>query len=199
MDQKKIIAIVSILFTLTFTRLEAAVITPVDMTGLRSFDGGANVLLLTFDAVKLVTEDRTIVHFDISGLSGTFSNTVLDIPINNIDPGLPGGIFEVYAFAGDGTVSIEEWSFGTLFQTFTGIAGGEQTLSTNITSLLQTAVDNGDTYLSLNFRGGNNDRYWLSDIFSLPEPSINTVPLPPALWLFGFGLSLFCGMRRKVQ
>lgn len=62
MNPKNIIAIATILFFSATMEIEAATITPTDMTGLRSFDGGANVLLLGFDAVKLGTEDRTVAH-----------------------------------------------------------------------------------------------------------------------------------------
>jgi len=84
----------------------AATIAPADTTGLRSFNGGVNVLLLGFTAVKDVLpsgqEDRTVAHFDLGVLSGTIPTTTLEIPVYGIDPGDPTGIFEVYAFAGDG-------------------------------------------------------------------------------------------------
>ena len=152
----------------------ATMIAPMDMTGLRSSDGGANVFLLTFSAVKIGTEDRTVAHFDISGFSGILPRTILNIPVSRLtDPGL--GKFAVYAFQGDGKVSTDEWNAGSLVDTFTDIPVGAQTLSKDITALLQKAIDQGHTYLSFSFRGVEiNDRYFLSDIVGLPDPSISS-------------------------
>jgi len=201
MNFKNIFSFTIIFCSLISTAATASIITPTDMTGLRSFDGGANVLLLSFDAVKSGTEDRTIAHFDISSLTYMPQSSIFDIPIDNIDPGLPGGIFEVYAFAGDGVVSIDEWNAGSLIHTFYGIEGGYSTLSFDITTLLQNAYTNGDTYLSFNFRAGDGtDRFWLSDVVGIAEPTItSTVPVPAAFWLFVTGLSLFYGFFRKNQ
>ncbi|MDT4289654.1 hypothetical protein RO575_08790 [Methylomonas sp. MO1] len=195
MNPKNIIAIATILFFSATMKIEAATITPTDMTGLRSFDGGANVLLLGFDAVKLGTEDRTLVHFDISGLTGILPSSSLSIPIESLDP--EPGIFKIYSFAGDGVVSTDEWNMGTLFHVFTDVYGGFLSIDTSI--LLQTAVDNGESYLSFSFRGGNSVRYWLSDIVGLPEPSITIVPLPGAFWLFYTCLGLVYGFQRKTS
>ncbi len=144
---------------------DAEIFTPANMTGLRSFDDGRNVFLLGFDAVKTGTEDRTVAHFDIGGLSGVLPSSLLSIPIRRFfDPGLPGGIFEVYSFSGDGVVSTDEWNVGSLIHTFTDIPAGVQLLSMDITELLQTAVDNGNSYLSFSFRGVlYTDRYDFQD------------------------------------
>lgn len=139
---------------------KATIIDATDITGLRSFNGGADVFLLAFLQVKSGTEDRVVGHYDIGGLSGTVPTTTFDIPIANIDAGPPDGIFEVYNFAGDGMVSTDEWDAGTLFHTFTGIQGGIQTLSVDVTSLLQAAVDAGNPFLSFSLRAGiGTDRY----------------------------------------
>ncbi len=152
---------------------------PTDFTGLRSSDGGSNVLLLVFSAVNPVNEDRTIAHYDITGLSGVQPTTTLYIPVLNQDSGFAGGIIEVYSFAGDGVVSTDEWAVGTLFHTFSNIDGARLTLSVDITSLLQSAVDSGDNYLSFNFRAGaGTDRFFLGSSFSLDDPTISSPPPP---------------------
>ena len=154
----------------------ATIIDAADITGLRSFNDGVGVTLLTFLAVKSGTEDRVVGHYDIGGLSGTVPTTTFDIPIANIDDGPPEGIFEVYNFAGDGVVSTDEWNAGTLFHTFTGIQGGIQTLSVDVTSLLQAAVDAGDPFLSFSLRAGiGTDRYNMGaivGIVGLPDPAL---------------------------
>lgn len=185
-------------FTLTPTD---STLTPTQMTGLRSFDMGANVLILYFDAVKSGTEDRTIAHFDISPLSGTTPiDAILNIPIENIDPEPPGGTFEVYSFGGDGIVSTDEWNSGTMFHTFTGVAGNFQTLSVNVTSLLQEALDNNEAFLSFNFRGGSGtDRYWLSEIANLPDPTLSVQSVPEPLTLLSSGVALGLGVLLKRE
>jgi hypothetical protein len=175
----KSVAVAAILLFSAATEIEASTqitITPTDMTGLRSL---GSLFVLSFEAVKKVgnLEDRTVAHFYVGGLPEALPNASLSIPVDNIDPGTPGGIFEVYSFVGDGMVSTDEWDAGTLFHAFAGLPGERLTLSVDITELLQSAIENGDSYLSFNFRAGNSDRYWLSDIVGLPEPSI-TIVLP---------------------
>jgi len=143
---------------------------PLDsVTGLRSTDGGATVLLLTFSAVKK-TEDRTIAHFDISSLSGTNLNATLVIPIQNIDPDDPTGTFDVYSFQGDGAVSIDEWNSGTLIHHLTGISGSKQTLKCDVSTPLNNAITSNANHLSFNFRhGGADDRYNLGSLGGVPN------------------------------
>ncbi len=176
-----------------------------DTAGLRSFNNGANVLLLGFTAVKPVLasgqEDRTIAHFNSGALSGTVPATFLNIPVANIDSGDPTGIFDVYSFAGDGIVSTDEWALGTLFHSFTGLEGGVQTLSVDITNLLQDAVNNSDPFLSFNFRS-RQDRYNLS-IAGLDDATIEaadaSIPEPSSVLLLGAGLTgLLIRRKRKT-
>ncbi|MCC5611878.1 hypothetical protein LC612_35390 [Nostoc sp. CHAB 5834] len=160
---------------------KAFTITATDITGLRKFQS-SEALLLSFDAVKNASnfEDRTIAHFAIKQLSKTTPfKTILDIPVDNFDEGLPFGTFEIYYFAGDGKVSTDEWNAGTLFQTLTGIDGDKATLSVDVTSLLQNALDNNNDFLSFNFRAGSGtDRYFLSDSVGLPEPTLSLTSQP---------------------
>ncbi len=140
-----------------------------DATGLRSVNSGGSVILLTFMAVKGQLEDRTILHYDISSLAGTEAVTLV-VPISNMDPGLPGGIFEVHAFSGDGTVSIDEWDSGSLIHTFTDLPGGTQTLELDVSAEVAAASN----YISFNLRAGTGlDRYWLGSIMSLDNPVLS--------------------------
>lgn len=154
---------------------------PTDMTGLRSFDNGANVLLLTFDAVKTSTGDRTIAHYELESLTNeTISTATLTIPLLNLDPGGRLGTFEVYSFNGDGVVSTDEWASGTLIQVFDSVEERLPVLSLDVTSYIQDALSDNFEFLSFNFRADlGTDRYFLSDIVRLPEPAITLETLEP--------------------
>jgi hypothetical protein len=198
MSLKTILAAI-ILVWAALTDLHASVITPTDVTGLRSFDRGGNVLLLGFSAVKLGTEDRTVAHFDISKFPFLHSN--LTIPLQNIDPGGPDGILEVYSFFGDGEVSTDEWSVGTFLTSFGGLTDEFQTVSVDIFDLLKTARTGHNQYLSFSLRAGNSDRYWLVDEVGWPQISIistsPSVPEPGTVFLLGVGVFTVALWRKR--
>ena len=158
-----------------------------DSTGLRSFDSGATVIELTFERAFGGTEDRTITHFDISGLSGTVTNASLDLSVYSLDP---GGVLELYSFDGDGTVSVDEWDLGSLIHSFTSISQYTyQDLSLDITSLLQDYIDAGSDYLSFNFRGPGS-RIDLGDSGAGTAPTVINYELASVPEPFTLGLLL---------
>jgi len=207
------------LFLSSTTFASAAVLNPDEMRGLRNGPvTGGSTLLLHFSAVKLGTEDRTIAHFDISGIGsvasaslnigiGSVASASLNIGIGNIDPNAPDGTLDVYSFAGDGVVSVDEWTAGGLINTFTGLGSNLETLTLDITSLLTGAAAAGDNYLSFNFRTTSDDRYWLNHTIGGVTNSVigegptylpvSEVPVPAAVWLFGTALIGFVGLSRK--
>jgi hypothetical protein len=180
-------------------------VNPRQMTGLRSFSGTTSgAFLLSFNAVKRGTEDRTVAHFGLAGLRNIQSAT-LNIDVDDIDPGAPYGQFDVYSFAGDGVVSVDEWNAGTLFHSFKNVNGGHLLLSVDATSILQNAVTRGDNFLSFSFRDGNgNDRYWLrapNDPCDIADPDaaymMVTVPEPLTLALLALGATILPRRRNR--
>ncbi len=92
-------------FILSLAQLQALALDPAEMRGLRFI--GASQLILDFSAVKGGTEDRTIAHFDLSGLSGPVTGATLNLSMQNQDAMLPSTL-DLYSFAGDGAVSLDE-------------------------------------------------------------------------------------------
>jgi hypothetical protein len=150
---------------------------PSDAAGLRSFDGGANVIVLTFMAVK-ATEDRTVLHYPTDAFPSSPSAATLVVPLlvnAGLDPSL-----RVYVFAGDGVVSEDEWDAGTFFATIDLPATpGVHTVTLDVTTALADALAAGDPFLSFSFRFGGDANLFLGDTvgniadFSpLPDPTI---------------------------
>ena len=168
-------------FALVLGGCDSLPVAPADITGLRSFDGGATVLVLTFPAVKVIPssgmEDRTVAHFDVSFFPREVPPLTLEIPVSNMDPGDPAGDFEVYVFAGDGVVSVDEWDEGPLVHTFEDLEGGLQVLSFDVTDLVQTAVDRGLPFVSFSFRA-LEDRFGLGAGSSVPGETALVVHAP---------------------
>src|SRR5215470_16984091 len=80
---------------LSATAVRALTIEPTDMTGLRNDFGSQTVELLTFSAVHMSKpefEDRTILHFDIAGLTTVAPGSTLNIPIDDFSGGPPPGV-----------------------------------------------------------------------------------------------------------
>ena len=153
-------------------------VAPVDITGLRSFDGGATVIELGFPAVKppilSSMEDRTVAHFDATIFSGKVPPITLMIPVRNMDAPDLAGDFEIYLFAGDGDVSTDEWNAGRLIHTFEDLPGGDQFLELDVTDLFQTAVDRGYPFVSFGFRA-IDDRFGLGRNFGAPGETVLVV------------------------
>ena len=84
----------------------ALVINPTDARGIRDFpDDAVGPFLLDFLAFKSGTEDRTVLEFNVSSLSGIVPTTTLDLPLANFDAGGPTGGVDVFTFFGNGTVT----------------------------------------------------------------------------------------------
>ena len=141
-----------------------------DARGIR--DDGGGPFLLAFLAVKAGTEDRTVLEFDISGLSGTLPPITLDLDLVNIDPGPPDGVMDVFVFTGDGVVTPDEFFAGgpTPFTSF--VAATDALYPVDVTAAAQAAVDVGDSFIGFRLSTTDTDRFWLGSVLALAEPII---------------------------
>ena len=152
------------------------VLEPAAAAGLRSYDDGRNVIILSFLSVKSGTEDRSILHYALDSVPATFTSARLDIPLENIDPGPPMGTFDVYQFSGFGDVRTGEWDLGTLVHSFTDLGGGIQVLSIDVTPQLVSSKAVSLPFLSFNLRGGwGTDRYNFGAL-GLSAPVLTVTP-----------------------
>jgi hypothetical protein len=122
--------------------------------------------LLSFLAIKAITEDRTVLEFDISEL-GAIEQAILDLPLSNIDPCGPPGIIDVFTYSGDGMITADEFFAGTLFTSFSN--NGSGTVSVDVTEAVRASESN---FLGFRLSTTTSDRYDLGSIAGLPEPTL---------------------------
>ena len=149
-------------------------------------------------------DDRGVMEYDISGLTGPVQSAQLNItPVHLIGfTGTPS--FELHAYVGDGAVGLGDWSGGSLVGGFTPTAG--QTTSIDVTlevnSLLSSANYIGfritqttlyDTIASAVFGYQNQ-----GTAPTLSYTQAAAVPLPASAWI-GFGLLGALGAVRRLR
>jgi hypothetical protein len=139
-------------------------------TGIR-FSGG-EYLLLSFLAVK--AGDRPALEYNLSGFSCPVNSATLDIHISNLDPGGAVGIMEFYIYAGDGVIDTSEFAAGSYYTQIEST--GDSYEHVDFTATVNTAIQNGWTYLGVRISTATADRYWIGgSIVGLPEPILTVV------------------------
>jgi len=168
-----------------------------DAAGIRdSGDDGTPDAVLTFMAVKDITEDRTVLHFPLAGVPSAVLSATLVVPLDNFDVGVPLGEISVFVFAGDGVVSLDEYGAGSLFAVFQADPSG--TYLVDVSAALAAALLAGDTYLSFRLSTVDLDRWLFGSIVGLPDPTLRIVAEPGGLALAAAGLALAARRRRAL-
>jgi len=176
------------------------VINPLDAAGLRCYEG-STPLVLNFLAIKIAStfEDRSALEFDFSSLSETVPLAMLDVWVDNIDPGLPDGIIDVFSYSADGVITASDFfAGGTPFAS--EIVGDEpQLVRFDVTTIVNEAVLNGGPKDFVGFRLStySDDRFNVGSLAGLPGPVVTIVPEPGTVCLLGLGGLVF-RRRRKV-
>jgi hypothetical protein len=94
-------------------------------------------------------EDRGIIEFDISGLSGPVFKSVLRLEVYAATGPYPFSI-DVFAYSGDGVLAIDDWNRGTLLTSFQ--YAGEEIVLLDVTSAIRSLVASGASYAGFNFQ-----------------------------------------------
>jgi hypothetical protein len=100
-------------------------------------------------------EDRGIIEFNISNLPGPVSQAKLKLSVFASRGPFPFAI-GVFAYPGDGVLSVDDWNRGNLFTSFQYT--GQPTVTLDVTAPLQALVTSSAAFAGFNFR------------FSVPSP-----------------------------
>jgi hypothetical protein len=193
----KLVALTVVLVGPGQTRAE--LLSPADARGIRELPGQPPALL-TFLSINQSIEDRTVIEFDLRGLSAGVAAAELDLELRNLGP-VPGAI-DVFTFAGTGTVTPDLFNAGTLFTSFGTDQVGLESVAVDVTAAVQAAVAAGDSFLGFRLSTTTSDRYFLGPPYTPAGPALDVtaVPEPSSLTLAGLGalgLLIYSWRRRK--
>ncbi|MBI3450862.1 MAG: hypothetical protein HY049_18350 [Acidobacteria bacterium] len=127
---------------------------PVALAGLRDSGSGPMLsgVLAVGKAVVPGSEDRVVVEFDISGLSGTIPTTTLGVGYDILAG--TGVAFHLSAYEGDGAVTPSDFSAGALVAEIP-LSANFTALSLNVTAAVQAAMDAHQTFIGFRISGEN--------------------------------------------
>lgn len=171
-------------------------IDPADARGIRLYQGELYMLngLSIHNGVAI--HDRTAIEFDISTLPAAIALATLDLGIQNQDPGGPVGVIDVFTYEGDGVIAPEEFYAGDWTLSFPH-NGPPGVVSVDVTSIIQDAVDVGQTYVGFRLSTETNDRYFLGAIVGLPDPVLTVIPEPAVATMLAIGSVSLLFRRRR--
>ncbi len=132
---------------------------PYDARGIRLFPSLDEPILLNFLAVKSITEDRTVLEYDVGQLDlEQISSVKLIIETVNLDEGGEPGFMDVFTFNGDGIVSQDDFFTGSFFTTFEA-SNSLNIVSIDVTDLVTNTVASDNPFLGFRLSTTRRDRY----------------------------------------
>ena len=138
----------------------------------------ANVVVQVLDVERDIMpfEDRGILEFDLSTLSGPITSATLDLNVFSSNGPYPFNV-DVFTYTGDGILSLNDFNVGTLFHTF-GYSG-EKTVQLDATPFIKTIVSSGDQYAGFNLQFAEPSTIPMNG----PFVAFNSLEYPPAATL----------------
>jgi hypothetical protein len=195
--------------------LTANVIEPTVDGSVRDYDpkDGIPDIILDNSIVQILnvpsSEDRGVIEFRLSGLSQPVINAELFLPVFASDGSSPSAI-NVFAYAGDGNLTLSDWSQGIFMTSF--LYSGVEAVTLDVTSFISSAVAAKYPYAGFNFRFAipsevdepflalGSLEYPLSASLSVtetPEPGVLTLMLLGVFVLTVYSGLIHLGRRRN--
>lgn len=134
---------------------------------------GSIVQVLDVERPSMPFEDRGIIEFDVSTLSGTITSANLDLNVFGSNGPYPFKV-DVFTYSGDGILSLNDFNAGTPFYTFE--YSGESTVQLDVTPFIKSIVDSGDPYAGFNFQFAEPSPIPMNG----PFVAFNSIEFPPA-------------------
>lgn len=94
-------------------------------------------------------EDRGVIEFDVSSIADTVYRSVLRLAVFGSMGPYPFTI-DVYAYAGNGLLSLADWDRGTLATSF--VYSGEDVIELDVTDAVRKRISWGAKFVGFNFR-----------------------------------------------
>jgi hypothetical protein len=156
-----------------------------------------------------IYENRSLLEFDVSGLSGTVPHTTLDLSYGKFYDGYyqvppSDSIIDVFAYVGDGVVSTADFFAGGLtpFMSFVGDNDyeiGYGYIRIDVTSAVQAVVAAGEQFIGFRLSTDTEAQFMAGWCIGVPDPVLTVTPEPTTVLLLGLGgISLILRKRSRV-
>ncbi|MDD4250280.1 MAG: beta-propeller fold lactonase family protein, partial [Methanosarcina sp.] len=107
------------------------------------------VQLLDVERGDMPFEDRGIIEFDISKISGSVTNATLNLSVFSSNGPYPFKV-DIFTYTGDGNLDLDDFNSGTHYSTFEYY--GEETVQLDVTEFVENMVSSGAKYAAFNFQ-----------------------------------------------
>ena len=153
-----------------------------------------------------IYENRSLLEFDVSGLSVTVPHTTLDLSYDKFYDGVhyvppSRSIIDVFVYSGDGIITMADFFAGGSepFTSFIGDDGyelGYGYTRVDVTPVIQAAVAAGEQYVGFRLSTETDADFSFGWCVGLPDPVLTVTPEPATILLFGLGV---LAMRKRVR